>query len=173
MKSIVYYKDQYIFNYYNQISEKSLLMGSYEFLDAMPLSARMFPLTCNILSSSRSLNTVPLIWLGLRAVQLNTGRRNFVFIGFLILIAEMNTGTDKRYRRYHFMECNSILDSMVISNLFHNVIFTRQTSCEDNRRWGRWKRRWRRALACSKNEMVICVYNLYAYKINLVCLSET
>lgn len=43
--------------------------------------------TSSTRSSSISLKTVPLIWLGFRAVQLNTGRRNFVLIGFLILIA--------------------------------------------------------------------------------------
>lgn len=44
-------------------------------------------LTSRILSSSISLKTVPLIWLGLSATQLKTGIRNFVLIGFLILTA--------------------------------------------------------------------------------------
>lgn len=41
-------------------------------------------------SSSISLKTVPLIWLGFNAVQLNTGRRNLVLMGFFILIAVVN-----------------------------------------------------------------------------------
>lgn len=44
--------------------------------------------TSRILSSSISLKTVPLIWLGLRATQLNTGMRNLVLIGFLIFTAK-------------------------------------------------------------------------------------
>lgn len=43
--------------------------------------------TSRMRSSSISLKTVPLIWLGLRATQLNTGMRNFVLMGFLILTA--------------------------------------------------------------------------------------
>ena len=43
--------------------------------------------TWRIFSSSRSLNTVPLIWLGFRATQLKTGIRNLVWIGFLIFTA--------------------------------------------------------------------------------------
>lgn len=44
--------------------------------------------TSRIRSSSISLKTVPLIWLGFRATQLNTGILNFVLIGFLIFTAE-------------------------------------------------------------------------------------
>lgn len=44
-------------------------------------------LTSSILSSSISLNTVPLIWLGFSATQLNTGIRNLVLMGFLIFTA--------------------------------------------------------------------------------------
>lgn len=42
-------------------------------------------------SSSISLKTVPLIWLGFRATQLNTGMRNLVLMGFLIFTAGDST----------------------------------------------------------------------------------
>lgn len=50
--------------------------------------------TSRILSSSISLKTVPLIWLGLRATQLNTGMRNLVLIGFLIFTAKDSRGEE-------------------------------------------------------------------------------
>lgn len=51
-------------------------------------------LTSSTRSSSSSLNTVPLIWLGFSAVQLNTGNRNLVLMGFLIrMAAGRDTGT--------------------------------------------------------------------------------
>lgn len=50
--------------------------------------------TSRILSSSISLKTVPLIWLGLRATQLNTGMRNLVLIGFLIFTAKDSRGKE-------------------------------------------------------------------------------
>lgn len=60
---------------------------------ALPLLHREGPVsnqwkdTSKIRSSSISLKTVPLIWFGFRATQLNTGILNFVLIGFLIFTA--------------------------------------------------------------------------------------
>lgn len=44
-------------------------------------------LTCRMDSSSMSLKMVPLIWLGFKATQFNTGNLNFVWIGFFIFTA--------------------------------------------------------------------------------------
>lgn len=51
------------------------------------------PATSRIFSSSSSLKTVPLIWLGFSAVQLKTGSRNLVLIGFLMRMADLEGGS--------------------------------------------------------------------------------
>lgn len=63
-----------------------------------------YPLTSSILSSSISLKTVPLIWLGFRATQLKTGMRNLVLMGFLILTA----GRDREASENHAMHADAL-----------------------------------------------------------------
>lgn len=69
-------------------------------------------ITSSTRSSSISLKTVPLIWLGFSAVQLKTGRRNLVFMGFLMRIAmrdEETYGSDNTLIDTYIIAYNEIL----------------------------------------------------------------
>lgn len=66
------------------VSQKQMFWPSLNFFQCFQ---NRVCLTSSILSSSISLNTVSLIWLGFSATQLNTGIRNLVLMGFLIFTA--------------------------------------------------------------------------------------
>lgn len=67
------------------VSQKQMFWPSFNFF--FQCFQNRVCLTSSIFSSSISLNTVPLIWLGFSATQLNTGKRNLVLMGFLIFTA--------------------------------------------------------------------------------------
>ena len=56
-------------------------------------------LTSNTCSSSSSLKTVPVNWLGFRACQFNSGMRNLVWMAFLLLPIERETERETERQR--------------------------------------------------------------------------
>lgn len=75
------------------------------------------PATSKIFSSSSSLKTVPLIWLGFSAVQLKTGSRNLVLMGFLMRMANLKGGSVRLGPRTHSLGPTSPAQSPVDTHL--------------------------------------------------------
>ena len=87
-------------------------------------------------SSSMSLKTVPLIWLGFRATQFNTGSRNLVWIGFLILTAvsdrSVKTQTDEDTLRQTGRTCDKLKINLYrLKTYFKSLWIEAAAKCND------------------------------------------